>query len=75
MSETPDDRAVSLLLTLAAGIALDEPVGDWEDEYRELCADGVDASWDFDQLDAWLVDASIAEDTASRIRSLIDKLR
>lgn len=75
LSDTPDDRAVSLLLALAAGIALDETVSEWEEEYRNLCEDVFDAGWDFGQLESWLVGADLSTEKKSRIRELIDLLR
>ncbi|WP_049928684.1 tetratricopeptide repeat protein [Halopiger goleimassiliensis] len=74
-SDAPDERAVSLLLTLAAGIALDEPISERETEYRERCAGVFDAGWDFSYLDAWLADADLPEEKRDRIRDLIDHLR
>lgn len=75
LSDTPGERAVSLLLALVAGIANDD-AADWQEaEFRAICQEEPDPQWDLEQLDDWLADADLTDEQESSIQELIDLLR
>lgn len=75
LSESDDERAVSLLLALVAAAVLGAVSSDEEAEYRALCEQEFEVAWTLDPLDTWLGSAGLAAERVETIRVLIDQLR
>lgn len=76
LAETMSDTAESLMLVLLARLLEDGAVPDERrDEYRDLCEQEFTTDWSFEELDAWLADADLDDETASQATEIVDRLR
>ena len=75
LSEAPGQQALSILFLLIINILQDRDLGETEAEYRSLCEQDLDLSWDFSDLDSWLADADLPDEKVDKTEELVSLLK
>ncbi|MUV87822.1 tetratricopeptide repeat protein [Natronomonas sp. CBA1123] len=75
LSNSPGQKALSMLFFLIINILQNRDFDEVEAEYRSLCQQNLDLSWNFSNLDSWLADADLPDDEADQIKELINLLK
>jgi tetratricopeptide (TPR) repeat protein len=75
LSEAPSQKALSMLIVLITDILQDRDLGKTEVEYHSLCDQDFNLSWDFSDLDSWLVDTDLPDKKTTKIEEFISILK